>query len=191
MPNAPHLHLKLSRLLPGAKDEVYCHRDTYAWIPTSGPTCLAIAPSRGHVDLLLELARAWTGPSWIVYILSIPRTQVPAGRYQSSRTLDFDEVSGFFRRFQPFLESDARHHIWVSAADGAGSVLYTRDQLLYAYGPLEQFERHLLQHRFRRGGISVPAPRAYHYHPVFDDDERAVVEEFGWDYNPLADRDDE
>jgi hypothetical protein len=58
--------------------------------------------------------------------------------------------------------------------------------LIYAYGPLDDFESALLNQRLRRGAPpSIPDPHVHHYHPERDGEERAVLQAFDWNVKPL------
>lgn len=71
---------------------------------TSGPDRLRIGPSSSHVDVLLSLAETLEGDFYLLYVLVVDEAP---GRYQSP-PVSRDEVVEFCRRFEPFLQGDAR-----------------------------------------------------------------------------------
>jgi len=70
-----------------------------------------------------------------------------------------------------------------------GTLVLDRYNMVYAYGPLDRFERIL-----RGGGIqlvaewaapAVPYPHALHYHGEWDATEEEVLRAFEWRRTPL------
>ena len=130
---------------------------------TTGPDRLAIAPREDPMRILCDLASV-VGPEYsIVYVLVEPLGQAERGRYQSP-VLDFVDVEAFVSEFREFLANDARHELWISSIDNAGLLVYDDHGLIYAYGPLDEFERNLLLRGLQPGSFEIPAPHTHHFH---------------------------
>jgi hypothetical protein len=157
----------------------------YEWERTTGPARLIIAPASNHVDLLLALAQCWRGPFWVLYVLVVERGGGQAGRYQTPEPLRFAALEAFLTEYQHFLEGDARHAVWVASAAGEGTLVYDRHNVIYAYGPLEQFEDVLTARHIRREPVEFPVPHSHHYRPEFDAAERRLLAAFDWIHTPL------
>jgi hypothetical protein len=125
-------------------------------LATDGQERLLIGPSRGHVDVMIELIECLPEPLRLLYILVVPRNgQHDAGRYEAARELSIDETASFIREFRDFLESDGRHHLWV-ANPGHGTIVYDRHDVLYAYGSLNRFQDVLEANGFTEGKVEIP-----------------------------------
>ena len=74
---------KLGILTNDGTDAAFHHQDLWEVEATTGPSRIVIAPSRNHVDLLLELSSSWKGLRTILYILLTSRCDNKLGRYES------------------------------------------------------------------------------------------------------------
>lgn len=174
-----------------SQDEPHAHADTWDLQETVGPRRLVIAPSGGHVALMLELAGCLKGPFWLLYVLLVSRRGRDPGRYQRPFPAEPAALRSILEEFRDFLELDGRHHLWILSAAGKGTLVYDHHNLLYAYGPLEGYEEVLLRRGFRRDPVSIPAPHTHNYHPEFDDDEDRLLRRWDWKRTPLQDGDDD
>jgi hypothetical protein len=153
---------------------------------------LFIAPSSGHLELLLALAQLWREDYYVLWVLLTPRLgKRPAGRYQSPGPLTFGEMAGFCRQFRSFFEGDARHHLWIGSTAGAGLLVYDHHEWIYAYGDLASYEELLLQKGLTEGDSELPSPHSHAYNAAFDADEDAVAAFWEWEHFPLAPGDDD
>ena len=181
---------KFGRLAPDGTDAEHRHPDHYDWEATTGPLRLVVGPSGSHIEHLIALAHCWTGPFWLLYVLSVPRTAALPGRYQSPVQLSIGDVELFLVEHRRFLEGDARHAVWVASGTGEGTLVYDRHDVIYAYGPIEVFESVLHARGIRRGPVELPTPHSHHYHPSHDPDETRLLGAFDWIYSPLREGDD-
>jgi hypothetical protein len=164
--------------------------DTFEVQQTTGAARLAIGPTQGFIGLMKSLLRDLEGPYYLLYVLGVPRTgEHEPGRYQSPTDLDRFEVFRFLDQFTDFLEQDARHNIWVHSIAEEATLVYDKHQIIYAYGPLERFQR-VIQRRMKPGEVGPNFPHAHLYHAEFVDDERRVRSAFEWIHSPLCDGDD-
>lgn len=180
---APLLY-KFGRLV-GDADHRHEYANTFETERTTGPLRLAIAPSGGHVALLKELSEQLPEPLGILYVLVVPRGDHEPGRYQSS-LFGREDVSEFFSRFRHYLEGDGRHNLWLVSPRGGETIVYDRHNVLFAYGPIEAYERVLRRRGLVEGQVRFPDPHSHHYHESFDADETAILEYWNWKRFPLV-----
>jgi hypothetical protein len=103
--------------------------------------------------------------------------------------LDGPDVQAALDRFGAFLAGDARHDVWLHSA-GGGTVVLDRFNMIYEYGPLDDFAALLERGGVRRGALpEVPYPHALHYHEMWDGAERDALAAFGWRITPLRPED--
>jgi hypothetical protein len=99
-------------------------------------------------------------------------------------------VGEFFHRFGRFLIEDARHDLWLHSHNEDATIVLDRHNLIYAYGPLDDFERMLDSAGIPRGPLpEAPDPHVHHYHPQWDDSERAILHALLWTMTPLREPD--
>jgi hypothetical protein len=168
------------------------HSNVFHREPTSQGERLFIAPSAGHIELLLALAQLWKEDYYVLWVLLTPRLGTrPAGRYQSPGPLTFGEIAAFCREFRPFFEGDGRHHLWIGSTTGAGLLVYDRHEWIYAYGDLAAYEEVLTLQGLTEGDSPLPSPHSHAYNAAFDADEDAVAGYWEWRQFPLAPGDDD
>ena len=172
-------------------DQEYLYPHTWAFEETVGQLRLAVAPRRNHIATLLSLIETMPEPFWVLYVLAVPRGGSEAGRYQSAELKSRETVQGFLDGFKAFFEQDGRHHLWIRSGSGAAMLVYDRHNLIYAYGPLEEFRGILLQIGLEESdSIRIPDPHIHHYNEHLDRDESRVLEYWEWHRTPLQDEDD-
>jgi hypothetical protein len=158
---------------------------------TTGPDRLVIAPASGHVHLLKALFSVLQGPFWILYVLLVSRKDNLPGRYQCPGPVSREECESFLVQYREYFEGDGRHHIWVGAEYGAGLLIYDHHNVIYAYGPLEEFKVVL-----RASGLTqtdhvrFPVPHTHHYHSHFDEQEERILKHWEWRRSELQSGDD-
>jgi hypothetical protein len=156
--NAP----KFSTLV-GSDFVSYTYPNTWAIEKTSGPDRLIIAPSSHQIELMTKLAQVLPEPFGILYVLVVSRRDNETGRYQCPSPCKREEMESFLYRFQEYFESDGRHHIWVASVPASATLVYDRHDVIYAYGPLEQFKKILQSEGLSESPISFPAPHSHNY----------------------------
>lgn len=62
------------------QERKYEYPDIFAFEQTSGPERLVIAPSAGHVHILIDLLQLMPEPLGILYVLVVPRGGSEGGR---------------------------------------------------------------------------------------------------------------
>jgi hypothetical protein len=171
-------------LSDGLSDEYFEYPNIWAREKTSGPHRLSIAPRSDYAQLLGKLSGCMEPPFLLLYVLAIPRGGGEPGRYQSNYSFSPTQLQQFLSEYSEFLEKDARHNLWIRSDDGM--LVYDRHNVIYAYGPLEQFVAVLdLAGLTESNEVRFPSPHAHHYHPDFDSDERRILHDEEWTISPL------
>lgn len=169
---------------PFKYDNIFCREKT------TGPERLLIAPSAGHISILIDLATAWNGDYWLLYILMISRCGNEAARYQSPGPVDFDALQSFLYKFGHYLSTDGRHHFWIGSIQNEGMLIYDQHDVIYAYGDLDAYEAKLVQRGLTIASVTFPSPHTHCYNAENDADESRILQHFDWIKSPLRDSDD-
>lgn len=182
---------KFSRIEEG-RQVAHDYGNKYFIQPCGNSSRLMIGPSRDQIDLLDELALELRGNPWFVlYVLLVPRLgNRQPGRYQSEPFETHAALSGFLASFRAFFESDARHHVWVGSPANDGVLVYDQHNVIFAYGPIDQFQAVLRSRAFEYGEFWFPSPHAHAYLPENDAEEERLMSEVDWKYFPLVDGDE-
>lgn len=162
------------------------YSDIYELQKTTGPQRLAIAPAGNQIELLLNLAQTLPEPFGILYVLLVSREGNDLGRYQSPAPIGGKKLENFLVQFQDYLELDGRHHLWITSLPSSSTLVYDQHNVVYAYGPLDQFEERLIRRGMSAGEIRFPAPHQHMYHPAFDVSENQMLAYWDWKQFPLA-----
>jgi hypothetical protein len=172
------------------EDVAWRYEPSYARQVVGGVERLVIAPSAAPVALLRELLALLPEPLWVLYVLITPRSEAPAGRYQSAEPHLRPEVLTLLDRFEDYLTQDGRHNIWL-AAPPAGQLVLDRHEVIYAYGPLAEIVARLKEKAFAEvATIRLPVPHSHHFHEEFDADERKFLTHWEWVQSELQETDD-
>jgi hypothetical protein len=170
----------------------YPYDDRWSIERTTGPDRIVVAPSRGHhVDVLLDLARCLREPFGVLYVLLLSRTGAhESGRYQSDVPASRAEAEAFVRRFGDYFEGDGRHHLWLMSLPDEATLVYDNHDLIYGYGPLNQYRAVLSGRGFSEGTTAIPAPHQHCYNAEYDGAENDLMDYWGWRRFPLQPDDD-
>ena len=168
----------------------YQHKNIWAQEKTSGADRLVIAPSFGHVDLLSKLSGVMEEPYFLLYVLQVPRSEVPPGRYQAPEPISRAKLTSFLRQFGDFLEGDGRHHFWIGSTDKSSLLVYDRHEVVYAYGPLDAFKAILIENGLQETtDVLLPDPHVHRYNQSFDQHAGDLMSFWSWKQFPLQDSD--
>jgi hypothetical protein len=149
-----------------------------------GRTRLRVGIDAAQDATVAALARGLRGSFQLLYVLHTTRTGAELARYESP-DLTADAVQRFLHQFGRFLCEDSRHDLWLRSHDDDATIVLDRHNLIYAYGPLELFERELRSSGAREGEPAVLGAHVHHYYPAWDDTERQVLRCFEWRITPL------
>jgi hypothetical protein len=172
------------------EDVAWNYEPSYARQVLGGVERLVIAPGVAPVALLRELLPLLPEPIWVLYVLITPRSDAPAGRYQSATPHSREEVLAMLDRFENYFANDGRHNLWL-AAPPAGQLVFDRHEVIYAYGPIAEIVARLKEKEFAEVDmIRVPVPHSHHFHEELDVDEHAILAHWEWMHSELQETDD-
>ena len=157
---------------------------------TTGPDRIVVGPTSRHVELMIHLAKGLPEPFGILYVLLVSRKGHEPARYQCPYPCPRNEMEGFLESFKVFFECDGRHHIWVTSLPESSTLVYDQHNIIYAYGPLNQFEEVLKKEGLERGAVSLPVPHSHNYNQQFDQEEQRLFDYWNWLKSPLMETDD-
>ena len=164
--------------------------NTWELVTGNGWSRLHIATSDSRVDLMLELANEWSPPFFVLWEHVVPRTDHPAGQYQSPLIENLPELKVFLGRYRNLFEGDGRQNIWLAAPDENRQVIYDRHEILYVYGDDQRVANHLKERGFEQKKIEIPAPHAHHYNEEFDTTIADLMSYWDWSHSPLPEADE-
>ncbi|WP_437977593.1 hypothetical protein WMF11_12160 [Sorangium sp. So ce295] len=149
-----------------------------------------LAPAERQIDLILDLLRPLPAPFGVLHVLLVSRCGNAAARRQEPAPMQLRDVAGFLREFEEFFERDGRHHVWVTSLPSQSTIVYDNHNLVYAYGPLEQFIGRAEARGLARRAIEIPVPHHHCFNLEYDDAEAALLDRFDWLEFPLQPGDD-
>jgi hypothetical protein len=167
----------IGKLFELGADTPFQHPQVLARESTTGPDRLRIGGGEDSVKLLVALAQVLAEP---LYVLAVFRVTEPA-KYESEPMTHADAAS-FFDEFGKLFSEDGRAQAWVGSMHDDGLIVLDEHDLLYASGPLNEFERILRDRGFTTGHAKIPAPHAHQYSPAFDTEEARLREWSGWGF---------
>ena len=179
------MHGDLWKFGSGMEGDPHEYAPVYMREDATGVERLVFTPSGRQISLMLDLAAEMGEPLGVMYVLRLPRARGRAGRYYSL-LMEHDGVRAFLKRFEVFLEGDARHDVWVVRPDTNAMVVYDNHNWMYAYGPLDSMEGVLARHGLRWGTPEMPVPHSHYYHAEFDDAQDQVLAWTEWAWKPLC-----
>lgn len=168
----------------GETPEPFEYGNVFAREEVGGRARLRVGLNQAQDAAVATLARTLRGPFRLLYVLHTTRTSAALGRYESPELTSAD-LESFFSEFGRFLCGDSRHDLWVRSHVDDATIVFDRHDLIFAYGPLELFERKLKSAGARQGEPAVLGAHVHHYHPDWDDAERGVLRRFEWRFTPL------
>lgn len=176
---------KLSALREGEWIE-HSHAPTFV---RENDRVVAAVP-HGDVEIFSRLLTSLEPPYFLLYVLHTPRGEGRAGRYQSP-ALVASQLHDFIDRFGEFLSRDSRFDLWGHSPSDEATVVWERHDLLYAYGPIEEYVRALHALGFSAGAPSIPVPHAHNYRPELDDRARDLLSVWKWSWSELRAEDEQ
>jgi len=100
-------------------------------------------------------------------------------------------MAAFISEFADYFETDARQDLWIYSQEEQGLLVYERHDLIYGYGPVEEFRDRLHSRGFVERTVEIPAPHSHNYHAEFDDSEKRLRTYFDWMKSPLRPDDEQ
>jgi hypothetical protein len=177
---------KFGWLREGRDELPYEYENVWAKETTSGADRLVIAPRSNQTQFIQNLTKCLQSPFLLLYVLVVPRGEGASGRYESKYSFTSAQLQQFFLSYSDFLEHDARQNLWIRPVSGEGLIVYDRHNVIYAYGPLEQFVTILHLNGLKESNkVRFPSPHIHCYHDEFDPDAKRILQEEEWNLSPL------
>lgn len=165
------------------------------WIPVTYNNCfqkqsisgvhrILIATSGSSTHLVTDLLQFYPGPYRLVYLLVTPPEGFEPMKYEVEG-LDADAIVDLFDKFRQFLESDARHHLWIHS-QGGGTIICDEHDWIYAYGNQEAVEAYLADHAFVEEMPAIPFPHLHNESNSNDPVMRDLLNHFDWTAHPVS-----
>lgn len=77
------------------------------------------------------------------------------------------------------------------STDSSSILVYDNHNVIYAYGPLDAFERILLAQGLARAeNVAFPVPHMHRYNVEFDEQAKSLLSYWNWIHFPLQESDD-
>lgn len=161
------------------------YRDCFVKQSISGVNRILIATSGSSMDLMGQLLDFYPSPYRLVYLLVTPPEGFQPMKYEIEG-LEAKGVQDFFNQYRPFLEGDARHHIWIHSASGGGTLICDEHDWVYAYGALDQVEAFLISRGFEPEMPEIPFPHLHNESSSNDAVMRELLGHFDWKAHPVS-----
>lgn len=158
---------------------------TYA----DGTKSLMIGVSRGQIAVLRDLAEVMSPPYRILYVANELSQDIEPGRYEFDGKFGRDQLGEFLAKYGVMFEEDGRHALWLTSDDG--TVVFTQHDVIYAYGPIEEYDRRLRRRDFSERDFSIPGPHFHFYDGNYDGLVEELLNGHAWTFSPLQDMDEE
>lgn len=169
----------------------YSHPPEYRMeITSSGSDRIVAGVPAGDSVVIKRLTAELPAPFFLLYILHTPRGEGEPGRYQSQE-IDHAGLDKFLSSYGAFLSGDARHDLWIYSPDIEATIVWDRHNLLYAYGPVDEFIQALRAMGFREGNPNVSFDHIHYYREEFDSDAKSLLSALPWAYSPLRPEDEQ
>ncbi len=150
---------------------------------------IKISANKNQVELLSKLIENVNSPYYLLYVLVVSRTQKKLGRYQSPLFKNKEELIDFLTEYKDYFETDGRHHIWIGSTDNNGLIVYDQHNVIFAYGPLVQFEKTIKEFGYTEKEFGFPVPHCHSFHEENDKFEESIVKYYDWEIFPLQTQD--
>ncbi|MBS1701471.1 MAG: hypothetical protein JST12_07410 [Armatimonadetes bacterium] len=168
----------------------------HGWIPVTylncfqkqsiSGVCRILAATAGSTtQLLTDLLDFFPGPYRMAYLLVTPPEGFEPMKYEVTG-LDKSQIVDLFGRFRGFLESDARHHLWIHAEGGGGTLICDEHDWIYVYGNLGAVEEFLIERGFGEEMPTIPFPHLHNESSANDPDMQALLAFFDWKAQPVS-----
>ena len=148
------------------------------------------APSGGHIDLMLQIAKTYPPPYWVLYILVVSRIGQELGRYQCPMPLSFSELEKFCQKYKDFFESDGRHHLWIASTLTNQFLVYDRHNVIYIYDNIDNIRNYFRKSLYDEMVVKFPEPHIHLYNEKNDVFELDIINYYEWFHTELQQQDE-
>lgn len=166
------------------------------WVPVAYDNCyqkqcisgvhrILIATSGSTTQLTIDLLKFFPGPYRLVYLLVTPPEGFDPMKYEVDG-LSIEDISKMFEAFRGFLESDARHHLWLHSESAGGTLICDEHDWIYAYGNHEAVKEYLVQQGYKDEAPVIPFPHLHNESNSNDPTMRNLLDYFEWKAQPVS-----
>lgn len=151
----------------------------------SGVHRILIATAGSTTNLVSDLLQFFPPPYRLAYLLVTPPDGFDPMKYEVEG-LTANHIGEFFGRFRPFLEGDARHHLWIHSEGGKGTIICDEHDWIYVYGSLESVESFLNEREFGESMPTIPFPHLHNESSANDAVMNELLRHFEWTKHPVS-----
>jgi hypothetical protein len=159
-------------------DTPFRHRKSWEREPTRRRERLRIGGGDDPVELLVALAQLLVEPLYVLAVINVPFAG--NGAKYESQALTHAGVGSFFDDFGTLFSDDGRADAWVGSMHDEGLIVLDENDLLYAYGPLDEFERMLRDRGFTVEWPLLPSPHVHNFNEELNSEEARLRGWSGW-----------
>lgn len=145
-----------------------------------------VAPSKNHIDLMLDIIKNFEPPYWCLYVLLVSRVGNEVGRYQCSHPKSYNELFDFVTKYKVYFETDGRHHIWLGSATSKQLLVYDHHNVIYIYDDIEKIKEYMKKVGFEEEDVQFPVPHTHMYNVENDEFEIDIMDYWEWMKFPLG-----
>lgn len=158
--------------------------NTYVQESISGVSRLLVAPQR-PLEFVKNVLDIYGERFRLVYLLVTPPDGYDFARYEID-SLSLEQVQSFLTEFGDFLGRDARHHIWLHALDGGGTIIWDEHDWVYLYGHLGSVTQLLQDRNFTEGKPEIPFPHLHSEDPAQNLEMQRLLAALPWVQTPVS-----
>jgi len=155
------------------------YHDCFQKQSISGVNRILIATSGSATQLITELLQFFPEPYRFVYLLVTPPEGFEPTKYEVE-SLALSDIVECLEKYKAFLESDARHHLWIHSEGARGTLICDEHDWIYAYGNLEAVEQFLIERGFKEEMPVIPFPHLHNESSANDPLMHDLLKHFEW-----------
>jgi len=140
--------------------------------------------------ILHRLLDSMPEPFLLLYVLHTPRGEGAPGDIKAI-PYRLKKSKNLLSTYWEYLSRDARFDLWFYSPAINATLVWDRHDLLFAYGPLDNFEAILSEWGCQHGYPVLPSPHTHNYHAGFDISATQLLERYPWKRSPLHQMDDQ
>jgi hypothetical protein len=166
------------------------------WVPVTYSNCyqeqcisgvhrILIATSGSTTQLVVDLLAFFPGPYRLVYLLVTPPEGFEPMKYEKEN-LSQRDLRELLETYKDFLESDARHHLWIHSEGAGGTIICDEHDWVYAYGNIEAVKQYLIENDFADQAPEIPFPHLHNESNSNDPMMQKLLNHFDWKAQPVS-----
>ncbi len=158
--------------------------DNFTHESISGVSRLLVAP-RQPLDFVSKVLSVYGERFRLVYLLVTPPDGYKFSRYEIEQ-ITLNDVQSLLLEFGEFLGRDARHHVWLHALDGGGTIIWDEHDWVYLYGHLNSATQFLETEGFTEGKPEIPFPHLHNEDPEQTPEMERLLAALPWVQTPVS-----